>query len=101
MRYENKKDEFLFVGQDVWWYPHGDLGQKPHAAKVTEVNQHSLRLHVFSKVNKDLIIRDGVVHMSDTRLQSPDLKDQGGWDHTPQTKKLIELFCDPKVKKTA
>jgi hypothetical protein len=87
----------LFVGQTLHWFPHGDPGQEPWTALVTKVNAHSLRLHVLSPSNKDGIVKDGVRHMSDPTVHNEETKLQGGWDHTPQTKLLVNYF-GPELK---
>lgn len=99
MTYNNANDRFLHVGQIVWWHPAGDPGQEPWAAVVTQINQRTLRVGCFSKVNKDLIVRDGVRHISDPFPDNEETRRQGAWSHTPQTNMLMELFGDPKVQK--
>lgn len=70
------------VGMDVWWYPHGDLSQQPFAAKVTRLAAESVCLSIFHPDNYNLMIRDGVRHLSDPRRKdSEDVIESGLWDH--------------------
>jgi hypothetical protein len=80
------------VGQDVWWYAQGDLGQPPCAAKVTGVGQGSLCLSIFQPASYNLAIRDGVRHVTDPRRRdSPDVLESGLWDYTDRDKKRVEM----------
>lgn len=101
MRYDNAKDLMLFVGQIVWWYPYGDVGQEPHAGVVTKINPHTIDITTWSPGNKDGKIRGGVRHMTDPSKASDEVKQMGSWEHTRQTKMLMDVLGVKQQAKAA
>jgi len=81
----------VFVGDPVYWYPDGDPNQKPHAATVTSVGEHSLCVNIQSPDNQNMRIRDGVMHISDPRCRNEYNRDSGGWDESVLLKRLRVL----------
>lgn len=79
------------VGDIVLWHPHADAGADGFPAIVTKVGSETLMLNVADPNNHNFFLRDGVRHVTDKRAKTPELLEQGGWDHTPQTKEYIEF----------
>lgn len=79
------------LGDVVYWYPHGDLAVPPFAAVVTKVSAMSLCLNLFDPSSYNMLIRDGVKHVTDPTLRDPERREMGAWDFPPAVKRLRRL----------
>lgn len=75
------------VGATVqWWSCVADANNpdcQPGAAMVTRTGTDSVALAVFEPSATGIIVRDGVLHVSDERTKDP-FRSQGGvWDFVP------------------
>lgn len=82
------------IGQIVLWYPDGDQDAQPYPAVVTAVGQHALSLSIIDRIFKTFQVKDGVHHISEDYCRRQETKEAGGWDHTPETKRLEQLFAE-------
>ena len=79
------------VGQIILWFPHGEASAEPWPAIVTRVGHANLCCGIFSPTSYNLMIRDGVRHVSDPQAKKAELLEQGGWDYTPRDKRGMDL----------
>jgi hypothetical protein len=92
-QYVNEADKHLYVGQSLYWYPHGDKNQLPHMAKVLKINPFTVNILVWAPGTKDGRQKDGVRHMSDPQVGSEHTKENGGWAHNPGTEMLRDTMA--------
>jgi len=79
------------LGEIVLWYEDGDPGQRPLPALVTAVGNQTLNLNIFSPELQNMRVRDGVLHLSQEGCGSKYNREGGGWDLTPQGRRLRAL----------
>lgn len=82
------------VGDIVLWHPSGCADAEATPAVVTHVGECTLAMSLLPKDSYALGLRDGVRHIDDPILNQTDAKENGGWQHTPQTKELHNRFDD-------
>lgn len=80
------------IGDIVNFYQEGDVDSPPHPAVVTASGFDTLTLNIMAPDLKNFSIKDGVHHISDPRCRRVETRDNGGWDHTPRMKKVLELL---------
>lgn len=96
----SKSEEYVMpaveIGDIVRWFPSADRSAEStdqgYVGIVTKVGIETLNINVFSPASYNCWIKDGVRHMSDPKCQHPELRAQGGWEHTPQTLRLHKLL---------
>lgn len=86
-----RRGPYVEVGMSVLWYPDG-TPRNGQPAIVSDLGMDSVCLNIITPSNYNFIIRDGVRHVDDPQARSQDMMDTGAWDHTPFTKKLIDLL---------
>ncbi len=67
------------VGMPVLWFPYGDNANGVFPATVVKVNNQTLTLAVMTPDSLNLLVKEGVRHMSDPQARQAELRDQGGW----------------------
>lgn len=80
------------IGDIVDFYPEGDVDCKPHPAIVTSIGHDTVTVNIVAPDLKNFQIKDGVHHISDPRCRRVETRDNGGWDHTPRMKSILELL---------
>ncbi len=78
------------LSQNVWWYHSKD--SKPQPAMVVQVGDRALHLAVFIPGFSGSTTKNGVPHISDTRVKNND--GRGFWDHTPRNKEIDKLRAE-------
>lgn len=80
------------IGDIVLWFPDGDIDAPPHPAVVTALGLRALTLNILGPDIKTFRILDGVHHITDPYCRRIETREAGGWDHTPRTKRLLEVL---------
>lgn len=88
---EAVKPPEILKGDLVLWYPDGDKTQDPYPALVTRLGYDTLNLNIFDPNSYNMRIRDGVRWIDDPRAKSPELREAGGWDLSPQAVLIRDL----------
>src|SRR5687768_11886986 len=79
------------VGQTVLWHPSGLRGDRePLAAIASQVNHRSLSLHIMDAESSVFKVRACVRHVDDPEAKDDDRLDNGAWEYTKDTLRLIE-----------
>ena len=90
-----------FIGENVVWYPHGNLNQKPFAATVVDrLNDECITLYTLSSTGRREPMLN-VKHIShpDHEHSPQGAKRWGAWDLTGEYEKRIEKENAEKEKK--
>ena len=84
------------VGMAVLWFQGGDLSGKGEPAIISRAGPWSICLNIIDPGSYNFRIRDGVRHASDPQVErrGPDVVENGCWDYTPFTKKLLDLVSE-------
>lgn len=82
------------VGDVVHWYPDDAEDQKPFAAIVSSVGiRGTLCLSIINPNSYNFMVRDGVRHRGDPFAKTDDLRENGFWQHTPKTNRLLDAMA--------
>ncbi len=95
------KIETAEVGQIVYWFPDNNPDQTPHPAVVMSVGSSGLALHLMEPESRAFARKDGVRHIHDPEANRFEIHDGGCWQHSPHTRRVLELLAmmdDPKPK---
>src|SRR5690348_4249146 len=79
------------LGDTVFWFPGGTLGEKPQPAVVTEVGRDALAVAAFQPLVDRLVVRDSVRHVDDPRPRLDEVFYAGAWCHR------ADYFARPEV----
>lgn len=90
----------LQVGDPILWYQDCDPGQEPRAAIVTKIGSRSICCSILAPENQNLLVRDGVLHISDPKARLQFNKDSGAWDYSPLLRRLavVENLLSEQLK---
>lgn len=96
------KMPFVEVGLTVHWFTDAANAADPMAAVVTNVGDNSISCSIVQDNFFNLATKSGVKHRSDPRAKTQVLdNDSGFWDHTPLTKRILDLLNDKPPSKTS
>lgn len=94
------------IGDTVLWFPGGDPGTESSPAIVTCVGAEALAVSLVPKDGMTLVPKDAVRHLTDPKLKTIEVREQGGWDYTPssrlsndaasQIEDILEMIKDDK-----
>jgi len=79
------------IGQRVNWYPHGDTTMRPFAAICTSAGHDNICVAILVPNQRTLNVHDGVRFVGDERAMPPELLEEGCWDYSDETKRLMAL----------
>lgn len=86
------------IGDEVHYFRDAQVRDTPVAAIVTRINDETLDLTLIVKDAATLVPVSGVRHASDPRIEMPEIRKLGCWDHKPRTRKLLALLHDLGAK---
>lgn len=88
---EGFKMPAIELGDVVFWFPGGSESADPHVAMVTKVGAETIHLNVFATNTYNLLLRDGVRHLTDPNAKRFETSENGAWDYTPRHKRLLKM----------
>ena len=77
------------LGAPVLWYPEGR--QTPLPGTVVTIGSTNITIAVWVPESRVPVLRDSVVHASDPRRNSQEVRSEGCWDYCNWWKRFGEL----------